>query len=138
MEDDGVLNVLSLSRDARGLYLALNDVLSSSIPMLSRVPSQVRGHGTGELEPKMRAVLCLAVYIALDASLAAYEHAVEVAVRSGASPDEMMGVLFAVAPAVGVARVVSAAPKLASAMGFDVDRAMEYLTTNGTEATGSP
>jgi hypothetical protein len=39
---------------------------------------------------------------------------------------------------VGVARVVSAAPKLASAMGFDVDRAMEYLTTNGTEATGSP
>ena len=96
------------------------------------------GTGTSELEPKMRAVVCLAVYIALDASLAAYEHAVEVAVRSGASPDEMMGVLFAVAPAVGVARVVSAAPNLASAMGFDVDRAMEYLTTNGTEATSSP
>jgi hypothetical protein len=33
--------------------------------------------------------------------------------------------------------VVSAAPKLANAMGFDVDRAIEYLTANPTEATGS-
>jgi 4-carboxymuconolactone decarboxylase len=86
----------------------------------------------------MRALVCLAAYVALDVSAAAYAQAVEAAVRSGASPDEMMGVLFAVAPAVGVARVVSAAPKLASAMGFDVDRAIEYLTTNGTDGTGSP
>ena len=80
----------------------------------------------------------LAAYVALDASPQAYTLGVGAAVSSGASPDEMMGVLFAVAPAVGVARVVSAAPKLASAMGFDVDRAMEYLTANRTEATGSP
>jgi alkylhydroperoxidase/carboxymuconolactone decarboxylase family protein YurZ len=86
----------------------------------------------------MRALVRLAAYVALDASPLAYKRAVEVAVRSGASPDEMVGVLFAVAPVVGVARVVSAAPKLASAMGFDVDRAMEYLTTTATEATGSP
>ena len=86
----------------------------------------------------MRALARLAAYVALDASAHAYQRAVEVAVRSGSSPDEMVGVLFAVAPVVGVARVVSAAPKLASAMGFDVDRAIEYLTTNVTEATGSP
>jgi alkylhydroperoxidase/carboxymuconolactone decarboxylase family protein YurZ len=103
-----------------------------------RLPSQVRGHGTGKLEPKVRALVCLAAYVALDASPRAYERAVKAAVRSGASPDEMIGVLFAVAPVVGVARVVSAAPKLASAMGYDVDRAMEYLATNGTEAVGSP
>jgi 4-carboxymuconolactone decarboxylase len=86
----------------------------------------------------MRALVRLAAYVALNASAHAYARAVEVAVRSGASPDEMVGVLFAVAPAVGVARVVSAAPKLASAMGFDVDRAIEYLNTNAAEATGSP
>ena len=86
----------------------------------------------------MRALVRLAAYVALDASPQAYTLGVVAAVSSGASPDEMMGVLFAVAPAVGVARVVSAAPKLASAMGFDVDRAMEYLMTNRTEATGSP
>jgi 4-carboxymuconolactone decarboxylase len=101
------------------------------------VPSDARGHGTGELEPKIRSLVRLAAYVALDASPQAYALAVETAVSSGASPDEMIGILFAVAPAVGVARVVSAAPRLASAMGFDVDRAMEYLTTNGTEATGS-
>jgi 4-carboxymuconolactone decarboxylase len=86
----------------------------------------------------MRALARLAAYVALDASAHAYVRAAEVAVRGGASPDEMVGVLFAVAPVVGIARVVSAAPKLASAMGFDVDRAIEYLTTNATEATGSP
>ena len=86
----------------------------------------------------MRSLARLAAHVALDASAHAYVRAAEVAVRSGASPDEMVGVLFAVAPVVGIARVVSAAPKLASAMGFDVDRAIEYLTTNATEATGSP
>ena len=86
----------------------------------------------------MRALVCLAAYVALDASARAYERAVKAAVTCGASPDEMIGVLFAVGPAVGVARVVSAAPKLASAMGFDIDRAIEYLTPNGTDGTGSP
>jgi 4-carboxymuconolactone decarboxylase len=80
----------------------------------------------------------LAAYVALGASAGAYERAVKAAVRSGASPDEMIGVLFAVAPAVGVARVVAAAPKLATAMGFDVDHAMEYLNDDGAETTGSP
>lgn len=110
-------------------------VLSSSI---RGGGARSRRHDTGKLDPKMRALARLAAYVALDASAHAYVRAVEVSVRSGASPDEMVGVLFAVAPVVGVSRVVSAAPKLASAMGFDVDRAIEYLTTNATEATGSP
>jgi 4-carboxymuconolactone decarboxylase len=86
----------------------------------------------------MLALARLAAHVALGAPARAYERAVTTAVRSGASPDEMIGVLFAVAPAVGVARVVSAAPKLASAMGFDVDRAIEYLGDDGTETPGSP
>jgi hypothetical protein len=63
---------------------------------------------------------------------------VQTAITSGASPDEIIGVLYAVAPAVGAARVVSAAPKLASAMGYDIDRAIEYLSGDDSEATGSP
>jgi alkylhydroperoxidase/carboxymuconolactone decarboxylase family protein YurZ len=113
-------------------------VLSSSIPYGRGGGARARRHDTGKLDPKMRALVRLAAYVALDASALAYKRAVEVAVRSGASPDEMVGVLFAVASVVGVARVVSVAPKLASAMGFDVDRAMEYLITTATEATGSP
>jgi hypothetical protein len=35
--------------------------------------------------------------------------------------------LTAVAPSVGLARVVSAAPGLALALGYDIDRALESL-----------
>jgi hypothetical protein len=49
----------------------------------------------------------------------------ETARRRGASDDEIVGCLIAVLPAIGVARVVSAAPKLALALGFDVTAALE-------------
>ena len=38
-----------------------------------------------------------------------------------------MGTLVAVAPLIGVARAVSAAPKLGIAIGYDVDAALEKL-----------
>ena len=39
--------------------------------------------------------------------------------------DEIVGTLIAVAPTVGTARVVSAAPELALALGYDVEAAFE-------------
>jgi 4-carboxymuconolactone decarboxylase len=93
---------------------------------------------TRELDAKTRALVCLAAYVALGASDDAYDGAVETAITSGASPDEVIGVLYAVAPAVGACRVVSAAPHLASAMGYDIDRAIEYLSGNDGEANGLP
>jgi len=56
---------------------------------------------------------------------------VEVAFATGASIDEIVGTLIAVAPTVGLPRVVSAAPELALALGYDVDAALE--TPNGEE-----
>ena len=93
---------------------------------------------TRELDAKTRALVCLGANVALGASDDVYDGAVETAITSGASPDEIIGVLYAVAPAVGAARVVSAAPQLASAMGYDIDRAIEYLSGNDSEATGLP
>jgi hypothetical protein len=52
----------------------------------------------------------------------------ELARRAGASNDEIVGCLLAVMPTLGVARVVSAAPKLGLALGFDVATALETLT----------
>jgi alkylhydroperoxidase/carboxymuconolactone decarboxylase family protein YurZ len=91
-----------------------------------------------ELDRKTRALVCLAAHVALGASDDVYDGTVETAIMSGASPDEIIGVLYAVAPAVGAARVVSAAPQLASAMGYDIDRAIEYLSGNESEAPGLP
>ena len=50
---------------------------------------------------------------------------VEAARRRGASNDEIVGCLIAALPALGVARIVSAAPKLGLALGFDVTSAFE-------------
>jgi hypothetical protein len=47
------------------------------------------------------------------------------ALGAGATVDDIVGVLIAVAPTVGLARVVSAAPQLAAAIGYDVERAIE-------------
>ena len=49
----------------------------------------------------------------------------EVALASGATYDEIVGILIAVAPAVGLGRVVSAAPELGLALGYDVASALE-------------
>jgi 4-carboxymuconolactone decarboxylase len=87
-----------------------------------------------DLDQKTRALACVAAYVALGASAETYDRAVEAAAASGASPDEIVGVLFAVAPAVGIARVVTAAPRLAAAMGYDIDRAIEQLAASDPEA----
>jgi 4-carboxymuconolactone decarboxylase len=52
-------------------------------------------------------------------------NSVEAALRAGVSYDEIVGVLVAVLPLVGIARVVSAAPNLGLAIGYDVSEALE-------------
>ncbi len=56
------------------------------------------------------------------------------ALDAGLSFDEVVGVLMALAPTVGIELVVSIAPDLARALGYDVDAALERLD----DATASP
>jgi alkylhydroperoxidase/carboxymuconolactone decarboxylase family protein YurZ len=48
-----------------------------------------------------------------------YLWAVQWALAAGATTDEIVGTLLAVAPVAGVARVVAAAPEVALALGYD-------------------
>jgi alkylhydroperoxidase/carboxymuconolactone decarboxylase family protein YurZ len=77
------------------------------------------------LDPKTHALVRLGASLAIDAAPSSYQSAVEPALAAGASIDEIVGTLIAVAPTVGLARVVSAAPELALALGYDVDAAIE-------------
>ena len=77
------------------------------------------------LEPKTHALVRLAALLAVDAGQSSYNATVDVALASGASLDEIVGILIAVAPAVGLGRVVSAAPELGLALGYDVNAALE-------------
>jgi 4-carboxymuconolactone decarboxylase len=77
------------------------------------------------LDAKAHALVRLGALIAIDAETPAYMWTLQAARRAGASDDELVGCLLAALPTVGVARIVSAAPKLGLAMGFDVASALE-------------
>src|SRR6185436_9258467 len=77
------------------------------------------------LDPKTHALLRLAASLAVDAAPSSYQPIVETALAAGATVDEIVGCLVAVASVLGLARVVSAAPALALALGYDVDSALE-------------
>jgi 4-carboxymuconolactone decarboxylase len=83
-------------------------------------PPQVR-----TLDDRTAALARIAALVSLRASPAAYRQTVGSALAAGASVDEVLDTLRAVAPAVGLARIVSAAPYLADAVGYDVDAALE-------------
>ncbi len=77
------------------------------------------------LDGKTHALVRVAAMVALDAAPPSYMDAIRSAQRFGASCDEIVGCLIAVIPVVGVARVVSAAPKVGLALGYDVEAALE-------------
>ncbi len=79
------------------------------------------------LDPRAHALARLGSLIALGAAEPDYMSAVDSAVAAGATHVEIVGVLIAVLPLVGVARVVSAAPHLGLAVGYDVAAALEGL-----------
>ena len=82
-----------------------------------------------ELGDKTRALVRLAALIATDGAAPSYQWAVSVARATGVSDDEVASVLMSVAPIIGIARVASAAPALASALGYELDGADEEQTT---------
>ena len=72
------------------------------------------------LGARTHALVRLSALIALESPDASFEWIVSVALAAGASDAEIVGVLVAVAPVVGVARMNSAAAALARALGLDI------------------
>jgi 4-carboxymuconolactone decarboxylase len=77
------------------------------------------------LDEKTHALVRVAGLIAIDAAPPSYMWTVESAFAYGATNEEIVGVLIAVMPAVGSGRVVSAAPRLSLALGYDVAAGLE-------------
>jgi 4-carboxymuconolactone decarboxylase len=89
------------------------------------VAMQLENIEASGLDPKTHALARLGALVALDAAPASYQWTVGMAFAAGATIDEITGVLIAVAPTVGIAKVVSAAPELALAIGYDVEASLE-------------
>ena len=73
------------------------------------------------LDAKARGLAVVASIVALDGPTSCYQQAVDTALAAGATEDEVIGTLITVAPVVGSTRLVSAAPRLALALGHDLD-----------------
>src|SRR5215472_3509593 len=72
------------------------------------------------LDPRSYAMCKIAALIAMDAPPASYVFQVATALDAGVTPDEILGVLRAVAPQVGGPRVVAAAPEIMLALGLSL------------------
>jgi alkylhydroperoxidase/carboxymuconolactone decarboxylase family protein YurZ len=71
------------------------------------------------LDPKVAALVRLAALVAVGGAEPTYGAEVDMALNAGATTSEIVDVLAAVIPIVGLPSVVAAAPKLAQALGYD-------------------
>ena len=81
----------------------------------------------GGLDPRTHALVRLGALLALGAAPVSYHWNVGDALDAGATPEEVLGTLVAVAPISGIARVVLATPEVALSIGYDLDAAFEEL-----------
>jgi alkylhydroperoxidase/carboxymuconolactone decarboxylase family protein YurZ len=96
-----------------GLAREKEDVVASLLEM------QLHNLESSGLDPRTYSLVKIAALIALDAPSASYVAQIEFAREAGVDPDEILSVLVAVAPQVGLPRAVAAAPELMLALGLD-------------------
>ena len=79
----------------------------------------------GVLDPKVAALVRVGALAAIGSPEACLEWGTSRALAAGATEDEITGVLLAVAPVIGLSRIVAAAPGVACGFGYDIDAALE-------------
>jgi 4-carboxymuconolactone decarboxylase len=78
-----------------------------------------------QLDLKTLELVRLAALVAVGGAVPSYGAQADSAVSAGASAAEIVDVLVGVIPVVGLPCVVAAAPKVALALGYDLDEALE-------------
>ena len=112
--------------------LALNDEKALSW-VFSR---QLGGDGETSLVPKVELLVQLAAFLAVGAATPLLRETVSQASAEGATEDEIVGVLVAVGPAIGLASLVASAPRLAVALGYDLENGYSLNPGESRDAGG--
>ena len=79
---------------------------------------------TSTLDARTVALLQVAVSVAIGSSAVCLQWSAARALAAGATKDEIADVLLAIVPLAGLGRVVSAAPKVATALEYDLESAL--------------
>lgn len=99
--------------------VALGDVELDGATWASLVSS------VAQADARLEAAARLGALVALGASETSMVVAVDSGIGAGLTCDQIVAVLLDVAPLVGTARTVAAAPALASALGVDVEALLD-------------
>ena len=81
--------------------------------------------GTSALHPKIVALLQLGASVATGAPPVCVAWSTGRALAAGATDEEIADALLAIAPVTGLGRVVCAAPDVATALGYDIEAALD-------------
>jgi 4-carboxymuconolactone decarboxylase len=81
--------------------------------------------GPAVLDRKTLELVRLAALVAVGGAVPSYGALADSAVNAGATAAEIVDVLVGVIPVVGLPCAVAAAPKIALALGYDLDEALE-------------
>jgi alkylhydroperoxidase family enzyme len=98
--------------------LALSDeaVVAASLKTTLAAPDE------SSLAAETLALARVAALVTVDSPHACIHWAIDAALAAGAGERQIVDVLVAVAPIIGLARVRSAAPELALVLGYDLDQ----------------
>jgi len=77
--------------------------------------------GSGGLEPKSLALARIAALVAVGGAEPSFGAQVDAAISAGSTAAQVVDVLVGIIPVVGLPRVVAAAPKVALALGHDLE-----------------
>jgi alkylhydroperoxidase/carboxymuconolactone decarboxylase family protein YurZ len=77
------------------------------------------------LDPKIAALVKVGALAAIGSPEVCLEWSTSKALAAGATEEEVTGVLLAVAPVIGLGRVVAAAPGVAGGFGYDIEAVLE-------------
>ena len=101
---------------------------SLSLPKASATPvSDAAGMVVTEMNTPIRVLdrASVGALAAIGSPEVCLEWSTSQALAAGATEEEVAGVLLAVAPVIGLGRIVAAAPGLAVGLGYDIDAALE-------------
>ncbi len=96
----------------------------------SLLKTQIENMAESGLDPKTYALTKIAALVAMGGAPASYVWNVELAKGAGVTPEEIAGVLIALAPTVGFARIVPAAAEISFALGYELEEYAKEVSTH--------
>jgi alkylhydroperoxidase/carboxymuconolactone decarboxylase family protein YurZ len=107
-------------------HVTLSGVATGNLSVLDSVLGfRDATHDASGLDPRTYALVKIGALIALDAPPASYAWQVANALSEGVTAEDILGVLLAVAPQVGMPKVVAAAPEIMLALDLPLPDGVE-------------